>query len=98
MSHRLANLTPPASCALESIGMALIIKHSLIDFFLRVENEGTVLNDFLVERETGHEDCDRNVLALHMKDGGRQERLVIDAVQEIGLRSGRPTYKFDFPR
>lgn len=56
MSHRLANLTPPASCALESIGMTLVVKHGLVHFFLRVEDKRTVLNDFLVERETGDED------------------------------------------
>jgi hypothetical protein len=36
--------------------MGLIVHESLIDFFLGIEDERAVLDDFLVKRETGDED------------------------------------------
>lgn len=40
----------------------------MVNFFLCVENEGTVLNNFLVEREAGDEDCKKSPLArVHAK-------------------------------
>ncbi len=47
MHHVLPNLTLPPSCALEAVGVRLEVHHGLVDFFLRVEHKGTVLDDFL---------------------------------------------------
>lgn len=48
MNHALPNLTSPTSCTLEAIRMRLVIKHCLVDLFLRVEDEGPVLDNFLI--------------------------------------------------
>lgn len=64
MSHGLSNLAPPASRALEAVGMTLVVEHSLVDFFLRVENEGAVLDDFLIQRQTGDEDYNKQLVPL----------------------------------
>lgn len=56
MSHTFANLTPPPSGAFETICVTLIVEHGLVDFFLRVEDEWTVLDNFLIEWKAGDED------------------------------------------
>ena len=48
MNHALPNLTPPSRRTLEAVGMGLVIEHCLVDLFLRVEDEGPVLDHFLV--------------------------------------------------
>lgn len=53
----LSNLALPSFCSLEPVRMALVIQHSLVDLFLRIQNEGAILHNFLVEREAGDEDC-----------------------------------------
>lgn len=55
--QRLSNLTLPTFCSLEPVRMALVIQHSLVDLFLRIQNKWTILHNFLIEREAGNEDC-----------------------------------------
>lgn len=62
--------------------MALVIEHCLVDFLLRVDDERTVLDDFLVEWETGDEDCDRTVLALYLRREKARKQFGVDAVRE----------------
>ena len=57
MDHALPNLTLPSLRPFESIRMCLEIHHSLINLFLRVENKRSVLDDLLIEWETGDENC-----------------------------------------
>jgi hypothetical protein len=45
MNHTLSNLRLPILSALESIGVALVIGHCLIDTFCAGLDEGTVLDD-----------------------------------------------------
>jgi len=54
MNHALPNLTLPSLSALETIRMCLEVHHRLVDFFLAVQNEGTVLDDRLIEWKTGN--------------------------------------------
>lgn len=56
MKHRFPNLAFPAGCSFEPVGMALVVEHGLVDFFLGIENKRSVLNDFLVEWQTCDED------------------------------------------
>lgn len=54
MRHSLPNFTSPSLRALEAIRISLIIAHRFVDLFLRVQDEGAVLDDFLVEGEAGY--------------------------------------------
>lgn len=56
MHHGFSNLTLPARRPFKAIGVALIIKHGLVNLVLGREHKGAVLDDFLVERETSDED------------------------------------------
>lgn len=49
MGHVLPNLTLPVLRSLESVGMCLEVHHRLVDFFLGVEDERSVLDNFLIE-------------------------------------------------
>jgi hypothetical protein len=51
VNHTLPNLRLPSFGPFKSIRMSLVIHHRLVNFFLGVENERSVLNDFLIERE-----------------------------------------------
>lgn len=53
----LSNLALPTFCSLKPVRMALVIQHSLVDLFLRIQNKWAILHNFLVEREAGDEDC-----------------------------------------
>lgn len=55
VNHGLPNLTSPSRGPLEAVRMALVVKHSLIDFFLRVQNKGTILDDLLIKGEPSNE-------------------------------------------
>ena len=57
MNHAFSNLTLPALRPFESIGMCLVIHHRLINFFLSVKDERSVLDNFLIEGKTGYENC-----------------------------------------
>ena len=48
-NHTLPDLTLPIFRSFESVGVRLEIHHRLVDFFLGVEDEGAILDDFLIE-------------------------------------------------
>ena len=50
MDHTFPNLALPALGPLESVGMRLVIPQRLINLLLGVEDERTILYDFLIER------------------------------------------------
>lgn len=55
MHHALAYLAFPPFCSLEAVRMRLVVEHSLVDLFLGIQDEGTVLDDFLIKWKSGNE-------------------------------------------
>lgn len=52
LAHSLSNLGLPSTRSLKSIGCGLVVKHSLIDLFLTIQHEWTVLDNLLIQRLT----------------------------------------------
>lgn len=56
LSEVVSNLTPPVLGPLEAVGEGLVVEEGLVDLLLGVENEGTVLDNGLIQRQTGNDD------------------------------------------
>lgn len=56
-NHTLANFALPPCRTLEAIRVRLVVAQRLVYLLLCVEHKRAVLDDFLVERKAGHEDC-----------------------------------------
>jgi hypothetical protein len=59
MNHTLPDLALPSLSAFKSIRVCLEIHQSLIDFFLGVKHERSVLYDFLIEGEASNQDYEK---------------------------------------
>lgn len=74
---RLADGALPVLGPLEAVGEGLVVEEGLVDLLLGVEDEGAVLDNGLVQRETGNDDC-RGVLvkrASRRKECGQRRGL-----------------------